>query len=40
MIAAAMAKAAGRPVARAVHLAKLVNHEFDFVGRISFLRQC
>src|SRR5215831_16277473 len=32
-------KAIGRPVARAVHLAKRVNQDLDFVGRIVVL-QC
>src|SRR5499426_3729851 len=30
-------KATGRPVARAVHLAKRVNQDLDFVGRIVVL---
>jgi hypothetical protein len=29
---------AGRPVSRAVHLAKRVNQEVDFVGRIAQLQ--
>src|SRR5829696_2743329 len=33
---AATAKAGGRPVARAVHLAKRVNHEVDFDGLTDF----
>ncbi len=36
MIATAMANVAGLPVMRAVNLAKRVNHDFDFVGLISF----
>jgi hypothetical protein len=35
MIAAASIKVAGRPVARAVHLAKRVKREVDFVGLIG-----
>src|ERR1044071_514758 len=36
MVADAIKKAAGRPVARAVHLAKRVKRERDFVGLISY----
>jgi hypothetical protein len=36
MIPAADTKAAGRPVARAVHLAKRVKSEVDFDGLITF----
>jgi hypothetical protein len=35
MMPAAPAKVAGRPEAFAVHLAKLVNQEVDFVGLIT-----
>jgi hypothetical protein len=38
MTLAAITKAAGRPVARAVHLAKRVNREVDLVGLIEILR--
>src|SRR5690242_20055944 len=37
MRATAPTNVAGRPVARAVHFAKRVNHEVDFVGRIAQL---
>src|SRR5262245_14742873 len=36
--ATAMANVTGRPVTRAVHLAKRVNPEVDFAGRMTHLR--